>query len=108
MDCWLTLEVFDGEFPANAWWSARGRELIEAAITNRSVEWEHHEHRWGVVLEVMFGDEQTVATFRGLPAVQAALDAVPDKSGLLIYRGRGSGAGTLAPHRPRPLAGVGD
>jgi hypothetical protein len=46
--------------------------------------------------------------FRALPAVRAALDAVPDPvNGLLIYRGRGGSAGRPVPRKPRPLAGAG-
>jgi hypothetical protein len=53
---------------------------------------------------------RTVATsmrypgaFRALPVVRAALDAVPDTvNGLLIYRGRGGGAGAREPRRPKP------
>ncbi len=41
-------------------------------------------------------------TFRSLPVVRAALDAVPDPvNGLLIYRGLG-GAGSREPRRPAP------
>lgn len=48
-----------------------------------------HADTWGVVFEVCFGNEQREA-FRNLPAVRAALDAVPDPvGGLLVYRGRG-------------------
>lgn len=105
---WLTIEVFDGDLPATAWWRAYGEELIEAAVTNRAVDWVRHEHRWGVVLEVLFDDDEAAETFRCLPVVAAALDAVPDRTaGLLVYRGRGGGAGRLARRRPRPRLGSG-
>jgi hypothetical protein len=56
-----------------------------------------------VVFEVLFDAEEQWEAFRSLPVVQAALDAVPDPvNGLLIYRGRGGGAGAREPRRPVP------
>jgi hypothetical protein len=56
-----------------------------------------------VVFEVLFETEEQWQVFRNLPAVRAALDAVPDPvSGLLVYRGRGGGAGARKPRRPKP------
>ncbi len=108
MSEWLTIEVFDGEFPASGWWRAHGEALLEAAVTNQARHWARHDHRWGVVLELEFADDDSAESFRYLPAVAAALDAVPDKeAGLLIYRGRGGGAGAPAPRRPRPHLGAG-
>jgi len=111
VDCWLTIEVFDAEGrPASGWRRMHGERLIESAITNRAERWVWHEHRWGVVLEIEFSDEETREVFRRLPAVVAALDAVPDPvSGLLVYPGRGGGSGATLPRRPRPtpLAGAG-
>ena len=64
--------------------------------------------RWGVVFEVLFDTEDRWEAFRGLPVVRAALDAVPDPvNGLLIYRGRGGGAGTREPRRPKPAPSSG-
>jgi hypothetical protein len=58
--------------------------------------------------EVEFGDDSQWEAFRAIPAVQAALDAVPDPvNGLLVYRGRGGGSGASSPRRPRPTAGAG-
>ena len=103
MDYWLSIEVFDGRFPAASWRRAHGEWLTEAAITNGAVQWEWHEHRWGVVLELEFTNETRRDEFRELPTVTAALDAVPDPvNGLLIYPGRGGGAGAVVPRRPRP------
>jgi hypothetical protein len=100
---WLSIEVFDGAFPATLWRNAHGESLVEAALTNGAENWEWHEHRWGVVLEIAFSEEDRRDAFRTLPAVRAALDAVPDPvSGLLVYRGRGGGAGAGMPRRPRP------
>jgi hypothetical protein len=63
----------------------------------RAVDWAWHEHPWG-----------RWDFFYALPAVQAALDAVPDPlSGLAVHRGRGGSSGTRLPRRPRPLAGAG-
>ncbi|MGH3830990.1 MAG: hypothetical protein ACRDRS_11160 [Pseudonocardiaceae bacterium] len=104
MDHWLSMEIFDGEFPVSGWRRAHGDNLTETAITNGVLRWEWHEHQWGVVLELEFADEQQRDRFRDLPAVRAALDAVPDPvSGLLVYPGRGGGSGARVPRRPRPL-----
>jgi hypothetical protein len=105
---WWSIEVFDGGFSAARWKDAHGASLVEAALTNGAVDWAWHEHRWGVVLEVAFLDEWRWEFFHELPAVRAALDAVPDPvKGLLVHRGRGGAAGTRLPRRPRPLAGAG-
>ena len=110
MDHWLTIEVFDGESTASLWRLAHGDALTEAALTNGAEQWVWHEHRWGVVLEIEFSTEERRDAFRSLPVVTAALDAVPDPArGLLVYPGRGGGAGSRMPRRPRPLpmAGAG-
>ncbi|MGY1616239.1 hypothetical protein ACI797_05785 [Geodermatophilus sp. SYSU D00691] len=101
---WLTIEVLDAEaFPASMWQHAHGNDLVEAAVTNGALYWEWHETRWGVVLELVFPDDERLERYRALPAVQASLDAVPDRvDGLLVYRGRGGGAGASVPRRPRP------
>jgi hypothetical protein len=104
MDQWLTIEVFDGERSASLWRLAHGDALTEAALTNGAEQWVWHEHRWGVVLEIEFATEERRDAFRALPVVTAALDAVPDPAlGLLVYPGRGGGAGTRMPRTPRPL-----
>jgi hypothetical protein len=105
---WWSIEVFDGAVPAARWKDAHSASLIESAISNGAVDWVWHEHRWGVVFEVAFDDQERWEVFRELPSVRAALDAVPDPvNGLLVYRGRGGGTGATAPRRPRPLAGAG-
>jgi hypothetical protein len=107
-DQWWSIEVLDGPFSAEVWFDAHGSALVEAAITNRAVDWFVHRRRWGLVFEVRFGDDDAWLRFRGLPGVRAALDAVPDPvNGLLIYRGRGGGAGAGVPRRPRPTLGAG-
>jgi hypothetical protein len=106
---WWSIEVFDSELQAALVWkdSYRSR-LVELAITSGAAEWAWIEHRHGVVFEVCFPDEARWETFRTLPGVQAALDAVPDPvNGVLVYRGRGGGAGARRPRRPRPSAGAG-
>ncbi len=101
---WLTIEVFDGEEPASGWRRAYEHGLVEAAITHGAQYWEWHATRWGVVLELAFPTDEARDVYRGLPVVRAALDAVPDPlHGLVIYRGRGGGAGSFVPRRPRPL-----
>jgi hypothetical protein len=105
---WLSIEVFDDAFPAVAWRDAHERFLVEAAVTNSASYWEWHVHRWGVVLELAFEDEQRRDAFRDLPAVIAALDAVPDPvNGVLVYPGRGGGSGASVPRRPRPAPAAG-
>jgi hypothetical protein len=100
---WLTIEVFDGAAPASEWRRAYENVLVEAAITHGATFWDWHDTRWGVVLELVFEDDDRLERYRGLPVIRAALDAVPDRlSGLLVYRGRGGGAGALVPRHPRP------
>lgn len=106
---WLTIEVQHGEIPADAWRRAHGERLVEAAVTNGAKRWEWHTPGWGVILELKFRTEEERNAFRDLPAVVAALDAVPDPVfGLLVYPGRGGGSGAGKPRRPRPapVAGV--
>jgi hypothetical protein len=103
MDHWLSIEVLDGERPASEWRRAHGDDLTEAAVTNGARQWGWHEHSWGVVIELEFASDEQRDRFRNLPAVSAALDAVPDRAnGLLVYPGRGGGSGARVPRRPRP------
>jgi hypothetical protein len=105
---WWSVEVFHGEFRASRWQQSYSAALIESAISHGAADWSWIERPHGVVFEVCFPDEDRWEAFRSLPAVRAALDAVPDPvNGLLIYRGRGGGAGAAAPRRPRPTAGAG-
>ena len=105
---WWSIEVFHGELPAGRWRDTYSSMLIELAVTAGATSWEWHEHRWGVVFEVEFGEDSQWEAFRAVPSVQAALDAVPDPvNGLLVYRGRGGGAGAVSPRKPRPVAGAG-
>jgi hypothetical protein len=106
---WWSIEVFDSEVQAALRWKDSYRtQLVEAAITTGAVEWAWIEHKTGVLFEVCFADEAKWDAFRGLPAVIAALDSVPDPvGGLLVYRGRGGGAGARQPKRPKPTAGAG-
>ena len=105
---WWSIEVLDGPFSAELWYDAHGPALVEAALTNRAVDWSVHRQPWGLVFEVRFRDEDAWTSFRHLPGTRAALDAVPDPvSGLLIYRGRGGTAAAGEPRRPRPTLGAG-
>lgn len=108
MEYWLTIEVADGALSASSWRDARGDSLSEAAVTNGVRSWSWHDTEWGVVLEIEFRTEADRDRFCGLPAVRAALDAVPDPvSGLYVYPGRGGGAGAGRPRRPRPAPAAG-
>jgi hypothetical protein len=106
---WWSIEVLDGPTgSARGWQDAHGGALTEAAITNGAYDWQWHTHTWGVLLEIAFASDERWQVFRNLPAVRAALDAVPDPvNGLLIYPGRGGSAGSVHPRRPKPIAGAG-
>jgi hypothetical protein len=105
---WWSIEVLHGQFSAYRWQEEHDSELIEAALTNGARDGKWHAGAWGVAFEVLFGTEEQWERFRGLPAVRAALDGVPDPvNGLLIYRGRGGGAGSRKPRRPRPSPAAG-
>jgi hypothetical protein len=105
---WWSIEVLHGKVSAFRWQEQYDSALIEAALTNGVRDGEWHADRWGVVFEVLFETEGQWESFRGLPIVRAALDAVPDPvNGLLVYRGRGGGAGDREPRRPRPAPSSG-
>jgi hypothetical protein len=106
---WWSIEVFDSRIQAALRWKDSYRaQIVEAAITTGAIDWNWIEHKSGVVFEVCFADEARWETFRNAPTVQAALDAVPDPMyGLLVYRGRGGGAGARQPKKPRPSVGAG-
>ena len=100
---WWSIEVLHGEFSAFRWQEQHDSALIEAALTNGAIDGSWHADSWGVVFEVLFETGEQWQAFRNLPAVRAALDAVPDPvNGLLVYRGRGGGAGAGKPRRPKP------
>jgi len=100
---WWSIEVLHGESSAFRWQEQHDSALIEAALTNGALDGAWHAGSWGVIFEVLFGTEEQWQAFRNLPAVRAALDAVPDPvNGLLVYRGRGGGADARKPRRPKP------
>jgi hypothetical protein len=100
---WWSIEILHGAVSAFRWQEQHDSALIEAALTNGVRDGAWHAGRWGVVFEVLFDAEEQWEAFRGLPVVRAVLDAVPDPvNGLLIYRGRGGGAGAREPRRPTP------
>jgi hypothetical protein len=105
---WWSIEVFGGDkLPASGWRYAYEDELTEAAITHGALYYEWHDTEYGVIFEILFANDEQWAVFRGLPAVLAALDAVPDPViGLMIYRGRGGAAGVRSPRKPRPAPGA--
>jgi hypothetical protein len=100
-----SIEVCDGVSSAQAWRTMHSQALLEAAVTHGAQEWVWVDVPFGVVMEVGFTDVDDWLRFRQLPAVTAALDAVPDPvRGLFIYAGRGGSAGaTLPRRRPQPL-----
>jgi hypothetical protein len=101
---WWSIEVFDAtELPARRWKDSYQDQLTEAALARGAMSWEWHEHRYGVVFEVLFDSDKQWEAFRALLAVRAALDGAPDPvNGLIIYRGRGGGAGPRKPRKPKP------
>lgn len=101
-----TIEVANATSAASAssWRRAHGERLVEAAITHGAKEWTWVVRPWGVLLELGFSDEADWLRFRATPAVQAALDAVPDPvNGIWVYSGRGGSSATRVPRRPRPV-----
>jgi hypothetical protein len=101
---WLTVEVFDGATSGAAWARAWQDSLVEAAVSRGAVFWDEHEHRWGVVLEFAFREEEQRDAFRESTLLRAALDTAPDPvNGVLAYPHRGGGTGARQPRRPRPL-----
>ncbi len=105
---WWSIEVFSGDkLPASRWRYAYEDELTEAAITHGALYYEWHDTEYGVIFEVLFPGDAEWDAFRGLPAVSAALDGVPDPvNGLIIYRGRGGAAGGTKPRKPKPAPGA--
>jgi hypothetical protein len=106
---WWSIEVLDGpDTPSLFWRQGHGGALTEAAITNGAYDWNWHHGTWGVVFEIAFASDERWHVYRDLPAVRAALDAVPDPvNGLLIHPGRGGSSASAQPRRPRPVAGAG-
>jgi hypothetical protein len=105
---WMSIEVFDGTFfPAAGWADAWGDSLVEQALRDGASDWSWHPTTWGVVFEVAFADEDAWERFRTSIIVRAALDAVPNPDGVLIYKGRGGSSGSTFGRKPRPLAGSG-
>jgi hypothetical protein len=105
---WFSIEVLNGATPAQSWFDAYGDLLSGMAVSYGATDWEFQHHPWGHLLEIEFPDEADWEAFRSLPAVVAALDAVPDPvNGLLVHRGRGGSSGARWPRRPRPLVGSG-
>jgi hypothetical protein len=105
---WWSVEVRDGSFSGAVWRDAHGDALIEAAVAHGAREWGWVKQPWGIVFEIAFAEPEDWARFRGLPAVTAALDAVPDRiHGLYIYPGRGGGAGAGKRRWPRLPRGAG-
>lgn len=103
----MSIEVLDGQYPASIWAEAHADNLIQAALLHGAIDWRQHNRDWGVVLELAFVTQDQWEQFRADAAVDAALEAVPNPDGLLIYRGWGGSSSPREPRRPRPLAGAG-
>jgi hypothetical protein len=105
---WWSIEVRNGDISAQLWREGYGESLTEAAIAHGARNWLWLAQPWGLIFEIAFAEPEDWARYRGLPAVTAALDAVPDRiNGLYIYPGRGGSAGAGKPRRPRWPRGAG-
>lgn len=104
----LSIEVIDAAFSASSWKFAHGDVLSATAVEWGAQEWRWVERPWGVVFEVAFRRESAAEHWLSLPAVKAALDAVPDPiAGLVFHRGWGGASGSGEPRRGKPAAGAG-
>jgi hypothetical protein len=102
------MEAIDGPTAAATWADTYGDDLVREAIAHGALDWNRHDHPWGVVFEFEFLDEVDWDHFRDALTVRTAIDAAPDPlHGLMLYRGRGGSAGTWEIRRPRPLTGSG-
>lgn len=107
MSEWFSIEVIDGTGAASHWLDAYVGALYTAAYFEQASDWETHRFDWGVVVEVELPDELAWERFRELPAVRAALDALPPTISVIAGRGRGGASGARSPRRPRPVCGAG-
>lgn len=106
---WWSIEIIDAAHSsADQWRFTHQEAIVSAAVAHGAQSWNWQAFGWGILFEVAFVADEAWPAFRALPAVRAALDAVPDPvNGLMIYPGRGGSAGQVLPRRPRPVAGAG-
>lgn len=103
----MSIEVFDGSFAASLWAEAWGDSLVEAALVHGALDWGWHRHKCGVVFELKLPNDPAWARFRFSDTVRAALEAAPDPTSVIVYRGRSGSTGRTEPRRPRPFRGSG-
>lgn len=103
----MSIEVLDGAFAASLWSHAWGDSLVETAVVHGALDWEWRRRRAGVVFEVEFATDAAWGRFRTSDTVRAALEAAPDPTAVLVYRGRAGTTGAAEPRRPRPWWGNG-
>lgn len=104
----IAIEILDASFPASSWQRAYGDALTNAAMSWSGLDWDWREFSWGLAFFVAFPSEAEYEQWRTMPAVVAALDAVPDPvNGLVFHRGWSGTSGSGEPLRPRPHAGAG-
>jgi hypothetical protein len=102
---WFSIEIADGSGSARWWAEIHGDALVKAGLGEGAVDWNWLHLPWGSVFELEFLDDADFERFRGLPVVEAALDAAPGR--VYVYRGRGGSTGTRWPRRTRPFSGAG-
>ena len=113
MSHWLSIEVLDSfktgsSGQASQWVDTHGDALAEAALTTQATDFEIKRTAWGAVFEVAFKTDAECENFKNLDVVKLALQNAPDpKTGVLIYRGRSTDAGTPNPRKPKPKTGSG-
>ncbi len=104
----IAIEILDGAFPASSWQRAWGDSVTNAAMSWSGLDWDWRSFSWGLLLMIAFPSEAEYEQWRQVPAVIAALDAVPDPvNGLVFHRGWGGTSGSGEPRRGKPMAGAG-
>lgn len=98
----MSIEVFDGAFAASLWGHAWSDSLVQAAVVHGALDWALRRQGAGVVFEVAFATDAAWDRFRTSDTVRAALEAAPDPTAVLVYRGRAGSTGPTEPRRRRP------
>lgn len=103
----MSIEVLDGSFAASLWAHAWGDSLVESAVVHGALDWGWRRQGVGVVFELELPTDAAWGRFRTSDTVRAALDAAPDPTAVIVYRGRAGSTGAAERRRPRPWRGSG-